>query len=389
MKIHSFQFVLLATLVFSFVIFERRLSEFTVSSSTLQEEVVDEMPSPVTNNLRQAVDTHQESPKVLYTVFAGRKDRLLLQEPYWREMIRIKAIDEVHLWNFTNNPGDLEYMRHVAKKYSSFLKIMEPTHVPLPETYWFDKNNSLSHAKASHLGRGRGRLDWPARRSYTEYYKYYSDNPYDGVIIKADDDIVWINTTQVKPFAEYLWNHRNVFLLSASVVNQGLCAYHQQQHGAIPKDYLNLPKPGNGMGDLHSNSAAALMLHRYFLQSEENRRKFFITEPEFYPFDYTINVNFVAIRGQDFPKAFELILEMLEREKRYYDEGAIAHDGIQKGYQEGIYMPLVVAHATYSHQVEVHREVLTAYHDYAKKEQSDFYGKILDEWEPPPEPKGR
>lgn len=92
------------------------------------------------------------------------------------------------------------------------------------------------------------------------------------------------------------------------------------------------------MGELHDNVTAALMLHRYFLQSEENRRKFFITEPEFYPFDYTINVNFVAIRGEDFHKTFELILEMLEREKRYYDEGAIAHDAIQKGYKEGIYM---------------------------------------------------
>lgn len=222
MKFHYFQFLLLVTLAFSFVFFERILSQITMSSSSrLQEEgVVDEMPAPVTNNLRQApAETHQESPKVLYTVFAGRKDRLLLQEPYWREMIRIKAIHEIHLWNFTDNEGDLEYMRHVAKKYSSFLKIMEPSNVPLPETYWFDKNNSLGYAKAV-LGRGRARLDWPARRVYTEYYKYYSDNPYDGVIIKADDDIVWINTTQVKPFAEYIWNHRDIFLLSASLCRQ-------------------------------------------------------------------------------------------------------------------------------------------------------------------------
>ena len=113
------------------------------------------------------------------------------------------------------------------------------------------------------------------RRIYTEYYKYYTDNPYDGVIIKADDDIVWINTTQVKPFAEYIWNHRNIFLLSASVVNQGLCAHYQQKHGAIPKELMDLPLPGNGMGDLHDNFTHALMLHRYFLESEENQEKVF------------------------------------------------------------------------------------------------------------------
>lgn len=47
-----------------------------------------------------------------------------------------------------------------------------------------------------------------------------------------------------------------------------------------------------------------------------------------------------------------------------------------------------VSHATYGVQLGVAREVLTAHHDYARKEKSDFYGLILDEWEPPPpEPK--
>jgi hypothetical protein len=73
-------------------------------------------------------------PKVLYTVFAGHKRCLFLQELYWREMKRIGAVDKVHLWNFTDGPKDLEYLRHVAKMYSSFIKIMEPSDVPLPET---------------------------------------------------------------------------------------------------------------------------------------------------------------------------------------------------------------------------------------------------------------
>jgi hypothetical protein len=57
------------------------------------------------------------------------------------------------------------------------------------------------------------------------------------------------------------------------------------------------------------------MLHQYFLKSEENRQKFFITEPEFYPFDLTINVNFIAIHGEDFPKTFELTMEKLQKRK--------------------------------------------------------------------------
>lgn len=134
-------------------------SNYATGGSRFQQEE----PLPPASNLRVVADTVKtKSPKVLYTVFAGRKDRLLLQEPYWREMIRIGAIHEVHLWNFTNKEVDLEYMRHVSKKYSSFLKIMEPSDVPLPETYWHDSNTTLRDVK-NDLGRGRGRFDWPAR----------------------------------------------------------------------------------------------------------------------------------------------------------------------------------------------------------------------------------
>jgi hypothetical protein len=42
--------------------------------------------------------------------------------------------------------------------------------------------------------------------------------------------------------------------------------------------------------------------------------KFFIPQPKYYAFDYTINVNFVAIWGRDFYKTFQLIQEKLVEE---------------------------------------------------------------------------
>ena len=164
MKIHSFQMLMFAALACSFILFERKLSYYATGRDSIQIQQMEALP-PVTNLRAVAADVEEKttkSPKVLYTVFAGRKDRLLLQEPYWREMIRTGAIHEVHLWNFTDVEGDLEYMRHVGKKYKSFLTIMEPSDVPLPETYWHDRNDTLRYAKAD-LGRGRARLDWPAR----------------------------------------------------------------------------------------------------------------------------------------------------------------------------------------------------------------------------------
>jgi len=243
--------------------------------------------------LRGGTKRSPNSPQVLYTIFAGRKNRLLLQEPYWDEMYKIGAIDEIHLWNYVTNTyaghanesaGNLNHLLSLEEKYS-YITVMDPTTVDMNETEWFDRSDAFSN-KVEVDGRGNVKLKRPNARSYSEYYKYYTINPYDGVIIKADDDIVYINTTMVRPFAEYAWNHPEIFLLSASVVNQGLCAHYQKKYGgAIPGDVIPAEFPDvGGLGALHKNETQALMLHSHFLASEENRRKFFITEPTFVPF---------------------------------------------------------------------------------------------------------
>eukprot|EP00563_Minutocellus_polymorphus_P015225 CAMPEP_0181050090 /NCGR_PEP_ID=MMETSP1070-20121207/16336_1 /TAXON_ID=265543 /ORGANISM="Minutocellus polymorphus, Strain NH13" /LENGTH=118 /DNA_ID=CAMNT_0023129023 /DNA_START=59 /DNA_END=412 /DNA_ORIENTATION=+ len=53
-------------------------------------------------------ENRSEPPNVLYTIFAGRKNRLLLQEPYWLEMYQAGAITEMHLWNYVNGFGGEE-----------------------------------------------------------------------------------------------------------------------------------------------------------------------------------------------------------------------------------------------------------------------------------------
>ena len=339
------------------------------------------------------IDVEEHRPRVLYTVFAGRKNRLLLQEPYWTEMHALGAIDEIHLWNYIrrdDNPKNIEHRQHLHQLESkySFLSIMEPSSVPMPETYWYDRSHSLNSTEEvlEQYEDGRALLRNPNKRGYSEYYRYYAEvSPWQGVIIKADDDVVFVNSTMVKPYAQFLWNRTDtcIFLLSASVINQGLCAYHQQQLGAIPTSIEVFEWPPNGMGALQVNGTMALHLHEYFLASEENRQKFYITEPQFIPYETSYNINFIALRGESFVESWELIQEKLRSEEKYYDEGAITRDAVRKNKREGIYMPLVVAHASFSHQYKLHHEILSTWADWAKKERSNIYGNLLDAWEPP------
>ena len=345
----------------------------------------------LTNNDNPPADTAEHRPRVLYTVFAGRKNRLLLQEPYWKEMHALGAISEIHLWNYIrrdDNPENAkqrQHLRQLQSKYS-FISIKEPSDIPMPETYWYDRIHSLNSTEdfLEEYEDGRALLRNPNRRGYSEYYRYYAKiSPWDGVIIKADDDIVYVNSTMVRPYAQFLWNRTDIFLLSASVINQGLCAYHQQRLGAIPTSVDVFEWPPNGMGALQVNGTMALHLHEYFLASEENRQRFYLTEPQFIPYETSYNINFIALRGEAFAESWELIQEKLRSEEKYYDEGAITRDAVRKNKREGIYMPLVVAHASFSHQYKLHHEILSMWADWAKKERSDIYGDLLDEWVPP------
>merc|ERR1719502_962226 len=168
----------------------------------------------------------------------------MMQEPFWVQMVANGAIREVHLWDYTDYSGlhqtsnneSKAYLEHLKTKYK-FVRV-------------FDTPNH-DHQQKNPNG-------------YLDYYRYYKDNPFEGVVIKADDDIVYVNTSMVQSYVNYLEDHQDIFMLSASVVNQGLCAYYQQKHGAIDPAYETFENPPNGMGKLHSNGTQAFRLQKLF-----------------------------------------------------------------------------------------------------------------------------
>jgi hypothetical protein len=48
----------------------------------------------------------------------------------------------------------------------------------------------------------------------------------------VDDDIVWIHLDNMHGFLQYREAHKEHFFVSANVVNNGVCAFHQQGNGA-------------------------------------------------------------------------------------------------------------------------------------------------------------
>jgi len=135
---------------------------------------------------------------------------------------------------------------------------------------------------------------------YTRAYQYYGANADEfanDVILKCDDDIAYVDLEGLARFVNFRRKHEEFFLVSADVVNNGVCAFFQQAAGVIPHgdDRFELP-PGGLCGSLWSDGAKAERLHRFFLS---NRARFQGALRPPVRWNERVSINFVALLGQD------------------------------------------------------------------------------------------
>ena len=207
-----------------------------------------------------------EFPKIIITCFAGRKYNLDILLKYIDKLVELNKVDEVHLWNYTKNDEDNDYVNNLKDKYI----IKHPK----------DKNN----------------------RGWDDYYDYYKKSLKDNdIIIKVDDDILFIDINKFDSFINER-KQNDCFMLFPSIINNGVCAYYQQENNLISEDVHKF-KYDTYMGDLVSNGSIANKLHKFFI----------IDIDEFLNKSKNINminikigdrtsINFFAMLGKDFKK---------------------------------------------------------------------------------------
>lgn len=152
------------------------------------------------------------------------------------------------------------------------------------------------------------------RRSWLEYYRHYADAQLapDDVIIKCDDDIMYID---VERFPAYVARRRQdilPLLLFPSIVNNGMAAWYQQQDGLLPRQVFEATYEPRGFCRLWSQGRYAAALHDWFLSDHgaiRYRALGLCPEPavDRHPIDARISVNFFAILGRDVRAVYGVI----------------------------------------------------------------------------------
>jgi len=283
--------------------------------------------------------SEERKPKVFYTIFAGREAPLRIQFEYIQEMLDKKIIDEVHIWDYTC----YKYNTNGAHDKKFILNTLWPM------------DDRIYYIRSQTCG-------------WYEYYRFYHDHPLRprDVLIKADDDIVFIDTSRFAGFVRTIRHFRRTYLWSANIINNGMSAAFQELDGVLDGGLVvpgeervgtNTSKmidiepscPNQLYSCLSMNGTRGDALHQSFLEAPAN-----FTTPvrgkELRLMKGRCSINFIAWLGENFPRTLTHLHNNPHGDAVGGNDEVALTLGVAEIEQNVVYMPLVVAHGSFGTQ---------------------------------------
>lgn len=180
-------------------------------------------------------------------------------------------------------------------------------------------------------------------KSWKNYYNYYDKPEFENdIIIKCDDDIVFMDLIRLPKFIEFV-KENDYDLVFANTINNGVSAYYQQsKYNLIPKELMELEFPSGWGGSLWESGKKAETLHNYFI---ENYKSFIEKEHnDVIPITSRFSINFFAYKGKKWHKIKDCHVD---------DEYNLSVDYVNnRGFQNVFYSDFYVSHLSFFKQVE-------------------------------------
>ncbi len=209
-------------------------------------------------------------------------------------------------------------------------------------------------------------MDLFNKKSWNEYYNYYNDKKFENdIIIKCDDDVVFIDLYKLPQFIEFVKNN-DYDLVFANIINNGVAAYYQQnKYNLIPKSLMELEYPPNGLcGSLWESGEKAELLHKYFI---ENSGDFLNNDFSFDVININtrFSINFFGYKGNKWGKIANCGIA---------DEYNLTVEYVKNnGFNNVLYSNMIVAHLSFYKQMETKMKTTNILEGY--KELYNIYKK--------------
>ena len=179
-------------------------------------------------------------------------------------------------------------------------------------------------------------------KNWKNYYNHYAKGFENDIIMKCDDDIVYIDVVQLPKYIDFIKNN-DYDLVFANTINNGVSAFFQQEFGLIPKELMELEYPHNGFcGSLWENGKKAEKLHDYFI---ENYKKFVTHQSNKYiEINTRFSINFFGYKGKNWHKIADCYVE---------DEHTLTVECVNnRQFKNMLYCDFYVSHLSFAKQNE-------------------------------------
>jgi hypothetical protein len=289
-----------------------------------------------------------EDMKTVIFIFAGREKYMSIQMPYFHRILDKNPNYELHLWNFSRNSNDHQYLQGLP---------LAADQIKLFNDYYEGDNQVKDCIKSPSVLCGCVRCR-PGK--WTEPYKFYansSDYDESTVFLKLDDDIIFIDENGLNNFIASARGDRS-HVYSANVINNGVCSFYDKSIRKIIDDRglgkaLNLNK---SMGMIKriffrkkrlqnwwllcTSKAYFNLSHDYFIDNIKkiiSQREFSVSRT----FKSRFSINALAISKENIIK----ISKMLSNEVSLNDEQIISH-----GFNIKIFHGFICSHLHFADQ---------------------------------------
>jgi UDP-galactopyranose mutase len=257
-------------------------------------------------------------PKVIITIFAGRHEYVSILKKYLDQLLDSELVYQVHLWNYTRNDVDNDYIRSLAENDEKYIL--------------FDRDFIRKNEKKV----------WDA------YYGYYTKTPFsdETIIIKCDDDIVYID---VNNFSRYISEIKGDHLYYPNIVNNDVCAHIQsinKVHNFLPNVDRRRQALGNAqpLTGWFTDKQAAVKSHEHFLTNHEQ----YAIEIPLIKYGSRISINFFGAKIRTIQKYYKMQL----RQNRMDDEGFLSGLACKLTGVSNVIVPFfVVVHFSFGPQL--------------------------------------
>lgn len=296
-------------------------------------EIDNSLDTSISNDNNTKMDLPQNKiikQIVKFCVFVGREKNLVILHRYIELGLQNNIFNEYHMFDFSRNLKDSNFIQ------SEYIRLSEKF---TGSIFIHNYENNLLNIKNNNKSIDK-KTNW--NPFYKRIYDISSDND---IIIKCDDDILFIDLIGLKNAIIDRKLDKDTFLIHSNCINNGVCAYYHRNSFDKLNEKLNVYPKGGILGVLFENPEIAYGMHMDFLNNFEKLDKYFIDDVFV---NSRISINFILINGSDLKYMKDI---------SYHDE-----------YETSSYIPEKLGRVN-----KIKGDFITSHYSYSFQEKIMFY----------------